>query len=106
LAGGRDGSGAPWLPPFPSLTIQLRQQLPSQVLEGPRRVFHSCDGIDFARFEGGTVGVLAASASAFDNAAVALDAGAREVRLFSPTAPAADQQVEMGGFLGLLSWLL
>jgi cation diffusion facilitator CzcD-associated flavoprotein CzcO len=39
LAGGRDGSGAPWLPPFPSLATQLRQQLQSQLLAGPRRVF-------------------------------------------------------------------
>jgi cation diffusion facilitator CzcD-associated flavoprotein CzcO len=46
-------------------------------------VFHSSDAIDFARLEGGAVGVLGAGASAFDNAAVALEAGVREVRLFS-----------------------
>ena len=50
---------------------------------GGSRVFHSSDDIDFARFKGGTIGVLGASASAFDNAAVALESGAREVRLFS-----------------------
>lgn len=74
LAGGRDGSGAPYMPPFPSLAQAPRSDTP--------RVFHSCDSIDFARFAGGSVGVLGASASAFDNAAVALEAGAREVRLF------------------------
>ena len=74
LAGGRDGWGAPYLPPFPSLPRRTA---------GPQRVFHSSDAIDFARFEGGRIGVLGASASAFDNAAVALEAGASEVRLFS-----------------------
>ena len=51
--------------------------------EGQAHVFHSCDAIDFARFAGPRVGVLGASASAFDNAAVALEAGAREVHLSS-----------------------
>jgi FAD-dependent urate hydroxylase len=79
LAGGRDGSGAACVPPFPSLT-------PSPAgapgAGGPR-VFHSSDDIDFARFKGGAIGVLGASASAFDNAAVALESGAKKVRLFS-----------------------
>jgi len=78
LAGGRDGSGAPYVPACPSLA--------SQRAESPARVFHSSDKIDFARFEGGSVAVLGASASAFDNAAVALESGAREVRLFSRRA--------------------
>ena len=46
-------------------------------------MFHSSDDIDFARFRGGRIGVLGASASAFDNAAVALEAGAAEAHLFS-----------------------
>jgi FAD-dependent urate hydroxylase len=75
LAGGRDGSGAPYMPPFPSLA--------AAPAAGKARVFHSSDDIDFAHFKGGTIGVLGASASAFDNAAVALEAGAREVHLFS-----------------------
>jgi cation diffusion facilitator CzcD-associated flavoprotein CzcO len=75
LAGGRDGAGAPYAPPFPS----LERATPA----ARARIFHSCDSIEFARFRGGSVGVLGASASAFDNAAVALEAGAREVRLFS-----------------------
>jgi|SRR5262245_27074946 len=45
LAGGRDGSAAPYVP-----------ALASQRAESPRRVFHSSDTIDFARFEGGSVG--------------------------------------------------
>ena len=75
LAGGRDGSGAPYVPPFPSLAASPEA--------GGCGIFHSSDDIDFARFYGGTIGVLGASASAFDNAAVALEAGAAEVRLFS-----------------------
>jgi FAD-dependent urate hydroxylase len=74
LAGGRDGSGAPYVPAFPSLGGALGK--------AGARVFHSSDDIDFARFKGGRVGVLGASASAFDNAAVALETGAREARLF------------------------
>ncbi len=75
LAGGRDGSGAPHVPPFPSLAGAPKA--------GGRRVFHSSDDIDFARFKGGRIGILGASASAFDNAAVALEGGAAEVLLFS-----------------------
>jgi cation diffusion facilitator CzcD-associated flavoprotein CzcO len=75
MAGGRDGSGAPYVPTFPSLRS-------GQLGAAYGRVFHSSDAIDFARFRGGRVGVLGASASAFDNAAVALETGAREVRLF------------------------
>ncbi|HET6928309.1 MAG TPA: NAD(P)/FAD-dependent oxidoreductase [Hyphomicrobiaceae bacterium] len=85
LAGGRDGSGAPYVPAFPSLATQRAegQRAEGQRAEAQNHVFHSSDTIDFARFKGGSVGVLGASASAFDNAAVALEAGAREVRLFS-----------------------
>ena len=54
--------------------------------------------IDFARFRGGRVGVLGASASAFDNAAVALEAGARAgAPVLAPPASAAGQQVEVDG---------
>ena len=74
LAGGRDGSGAPYKPAFPSLPRESRA-------DGDR-VFHSSDSIDFARFKGGRIGVLGASASAFDNAAVALESGAAEAHLF------------------------
>ncbi len=74
LAGGREGAGAPYMPSFPSL--------PAGAGEGLSRVFHSSEDIDFARFKGGRIGVLGASASAFDNAAVALETGAAEARLF------------------------
>jgi FAD-dependent urate hydroxylase len=74
LAGGRDGSGAPYMPTFPSL--QRREE------RSGGRIFHSSDAIDFARFKGGKVGVLGASASAFDNAAVALETGAAQAHIF------------------------
>jgi cation diffusion facilitator CzcD-associated flavoprotein CzcO len=45
-------------------------------------VFHSADAIDFEALRGRHVGVLGAGASAFDNAACALEAGAR-VTLFA-----------------------
>jgi FAD-dependent urate hydroxylase len=74
LAGGRDGSGAPFVPAWPSL-------MDSDV-RSAGRVFHASDDIEPARFKGGKVGILGASASAFDNAAVALEAGAAEAHLF------------------------
>lgn len=74
LALGRDGSGAPRWPEFPS----LRREDP--LCAG--RVFHSADAIAFEALRGRRVGVLGAGASAFDNAASALEAGAR-VELFA-----------------------
>ena len=59
--------------------------------------------IDFARFKGGEVGVLGASASAFDNAAVALGSWrARGAPVLARRAPAAGQQVEMDGLSRVL----
>lgn len=69
LALGRDGSGAPRWPDFPSLSAQDPL--------AACRVFHTMDTIDFAAFRGKTLAVLGAGASAFDNAACALEAGAR-----------------------------
>jgi cation diffusion facilitator CzcD-associated flavoprotein CzcO len=74
LALGRDGSGAPRWPAFPS----LRRDDPLAA----GRVFHSADAMDFEALRGRRVGVLGAGASAFDNAACALEAGAR-VDLFA-----------------------
>lgn len=74
LALGRDGSGAPRWPVFPS----LRRDDPLAA----GRVFHSADAIDFDALRGKHVAVLGAGASAFDNAACALEAGAR-VTLFA-----------------------
>ncbi|VWX58228.1 Predicted flavoprotein CzcO associated with the cation diffusion facilitator CzcD [Burkholderiales bacterium 8X] len=78
LALGRDGSGAPRWPDFPSLT-----QRGGRIRGEAQRVFHSADAIDFGSLRGKRVGVLGAGASAFDNAASALDAGAAEVLLFA-----------------------
>jgi cation diffusion facilitator CzcD-associated flavoprotein CzcO len=75
LALGRDGSGAPRWPAFPS----LRRDDP----QAGGRVFHSADAIDFAVWEDERIGVLGAGASAFDNAACALEAGAANVTLFA-----------------------
>ena len=64
----------PYMPAFPSLDATASK--------AGGRVFHSSDDIDFARFKGGRIGVLGASASAFDNAAVALETGAAEAHMF------------------------
>jgi cation diffusion facilitator CzcD-associated flavoprotein CzcO len=71
LALGRDGSGGPRWPRYPSLTQGDPQ--------AARRVFHTADPIDFAALAGARVAVLGAGASAFDNAGTALEAGARVV---------------------------
>jgi cation diffusion facilitator CzcD-associated flavoprotein CzcO len=68
LATGRDGLGGPFMPP-------LFRDL-------DRRFWaHSSDPIEFAALKGKTVGVLGAGASAVDNAAEALEAGAARVAL-------------------------
>jgi len=69
LATGIDGSGA-WEVP-----AMIRQALP------PRLYAHTRDPIDFAALAGKRIAVLGAGASAFDNAATALEQGAREVLL-------------------------
>jgi cation diffusion facilitator CzcD-associated flavoprotein CzcO len=69
LATGFDGSGR-WRAPAP-----LVANLPAE------RYARSADDIDFHRLAGKRVGVLGAGASAFDNAAVALEAGASRVDL-------------------------
>lgn len=77
LALGRDGSGATRWPAFPS----LRRDDPLAA----GRVFHSADPVDFEAWRGRRIAVLGAGASAFDNAACALEAGAR-VDLFARRA--------------------
>jgi FAD-dependent urate hydroxylase len=67
LATGIDGSGC-WRAP-PALVADLPRE----------RWAHSSDKIDFRRLRGKRVGVLGAGANAFDNAAVALEAGAARV---------------------------
>jgi cation diffusion facilitator CzcD-associated flavoprotein CzcO len=63
LATGQDGTGQWWMPPFIAR------------LPGPVRA-HTCDQIDFEALRGRTVAVLGAGASAFDNAATAIEHGA------------------------------
>jgi cation diffusion facilitator CzcD-associated flavoprotein CzcO len=66
VATGIDGSGGPQIPAFAQgLTKTL--------------CAHSSEPIDFTALAGKRVAVLGAGASAFDNAATALEAGAREV---------------------------
>src|SRR5690606_5142659 len=67
MATGRDGTGAPQIPGF---------------VDGLDRRFwaHSADPIDFAALKGRRVAVVGVGASAIDNAAEALEAGAAEVR--------------------------
>jgi cation diffusion facilitator CzcD-associated flavoprotein CzcO len=69
LATGQDGAGLWWMPDFVA-------RLPTRFRA------HAADPIDFARLRDQRVAVLGAGASAFDNAAMALEAGAAEVVLF------------------------
>jgi len=73
LALGREGSGALRWPKFASFDPAKRAA----------NVFHSADDIDYGALKGRRLGVLGAGASAFDNAAEALEAGAAEVVLFA-----------------------
>src|SRR6266850_7501725 len=72
LAMGREGSGAPRWPEFATFDAARRMA----------GVFHSAEDIDFGALKGKRVGILGAGASAFDNAAEALEAGA-EVVMFA-----------------------
>lgn len=74
LATGIEGSGRWYVPDH------LVRDLP------PERWAHTADPIDFARLRGRQVGILGVAASAFDNAATALEAGAAEAHLFSRRA--------------------
>ena len=69
LATGIDGSGQ-W-----EIPAMIRDGLP------PHLYAHTRHDIDFAALAGKRIAVLGAGASAFDNAATALDHGAREVTL-------------------------
>jgi len=69
LATGIDGNGRWQIPEF------IRAAVPAE------RFAHTAQEIDFARLAGKRIGVLGAGASAFDNAATALEAGAASVAL-------------------------
>ena len=71
LANGVAGNGGPYLPPVLSDSL-------------PRHLYaHTADPIDFAALRGKRVAVIGGAASAFDAAAVALEAGAGSVHLFA-----------------------
>jgi cation diffusion facilitator CzcD-associated flavoprotein CzcO len=91
LATGIEGSGA-WQVPR-----AVQDSLPDTLYA------HSARPIDFARLSGKAVAVLGAGASAFDNAATALEHGAREARMFFRRAQLVDvnayRWAEFVGFL-------
>jgi cation diffusion facilitator CzcD-associated flavoprotein CzcO len=93
LATGQEGVGAWWMPEFLA------------ALPADRRA-HAADPIDFAALGGKVVAVLGAGASAFDNAATALEAGAAEVHLFCRRAePMVIQPYRWLTFAGFLRHL-
>ena len=69
LATGQDGTGRWWMP-------EMVERLPKAYRA------HAADEIDFASLADKTVAVLGAGASAADNAACALEAGAASVHMF------------------------
>ena len=71
LANGRDGAGGFKWPDFPSFDPNDRKRT--------GKAFHTLEEIDFGKFTGKRIGVLGVLATAVDNAATALEAGAREV---------------------------
>jgi len=77
LANGVAGNGGPDIPPV------LRDNVPARLFA------HTADEIDFAALHGKSVAVIGAAASAFDAAAVALEAGAGSVHLFARRASLA-----------------
>ncbi|HVY15188.1 MAG TPA: NAD(P)/FAD-dependent oxidoreductase [Rhodopila sp.] len=93
LATGQDGGGTWWMPDFvAALPVHVRA--------------HTADPIDFAALRGRRVAVLGAGASALDNAAMALEAGARDVALFCRRAePQVIQPFRWLTFAGFLRHL-
>jgi cation diffusion facilitator CzcD-associated flavoprotein CzcO len=91
LATGMDGNGAWGVPDIVARTL-------------PReRYAHTADTIDFAALAGRRVAVIGAGASAFDNAAMALEHGAASVELLArrPAMPRVNPNrwIEFAGFL-------
>jgi cation diffusion facilitator CzcD-associated flavoprotein CzcO len=93
LATGQEATGRWWMPDFlAALPPALRA--------------HTADAIDFARLAGRKVAVLGAGASAFDNAATALDHGAASVDLFCRRAePVTIQPYRWLTFTGFMKHL-
>jgi FAD-dependent urate hydroxylase len=93
LANGREGLGAPTIPAF--------------VDELPRQLWaHSSDPIDFAALAGKRVAVIGVGASAVDNAAEALEAGAAEVRLLARRTrmPTINKLMGIGSYGLVAGW--
>lgn len=92
LATGQDSTGRWWMPPeVAALPSHLRA--------------HTADAIDFDAFAGKTVFVLGAGASAFDNAAEALEAGANVTLFCRRAVPQTIQPYRWLTFRGFLSHL-
>lgn len=91
LATGIEGSGYWHVPSM------ITKALP------PQRYAHTADTIDFSALAGKAVAVIGAGASAFDNAATALEHGAASVRLFARRAQLPtvnpNRWMEFAGFL-------
>jgi cation diffusion facilitator CzcD-associated flavoprotein CzcO len=93
LATGQEATGRWWMPDFiEALPAHLRA--------------HTADPIDFAALRGKAVAVIGAGASALDNAAMALEHGARQVRLLCRRAePQVIQPYRWLTFAGFLRHL-
>lgn len=97
LATGIDGNGC-WYTPD-----SIKKTIP------PQFYAHTSENIDFSKLKGKRVGVLGAGASAFDNAATALEQGAAHVSLCArrkhiPTINPY-RWMEQTGFLGFFATL-
>lgn len=93
MANGREGLGAPTIPGFVS-------DLPRD------RWAHSSDDVDFSAWAGKRVAVIGVGASAVDNAAAALEAGASEVRLLArrKSMPTINKLMGIGSYGLIAGW--
>lgn len=87
IATGLDGLGEPFLPP-------VAQRVPARFRA------HGADPIDMQRLKGRRVAVVGSGSSAMDNAAAALEAGARRVDIFvrRDTLAKIDKLAGISGF--------
>jgi cation diffusion facilitator CzcD-associated flavoprotein CzcO len=94
LATGQDGAGLWWMPDFIAALPDMFRA-------------HAADPIDFDQLRGRRVAVLGAGASAFDNAAMALEAGAATADVFcrrpEPQVVQPFRWLTFAGFLRHLS---
>lgn len=80
IAGGRDCLGSPRVPE-PFAGYYAPHVTSNESLAAPLQVQHSAEAIDFDLMRGRTVAVVGIGASAMDNAALALEAGAAAVHM-------------------------